>query len=127
MVAPLVVRQLVAQHPPHLEIRPEPVVRVRPQPKLDRLPRVHVQSQQVRVFVRRELREQPDGELVLVHDVQDGGVGGEALEGGKGRGRVGQMLKRLEAVEPVAPRGSGGKRGWTSRSHLQLPTPILNI
>ena len=55
MITPQIMRQLVAQHPPHLLVRSKPIIRVRPQPQLDRLSRVHVQSKQLGVLVRREL------------------------------------------------------------------------
>ena len=101
MVAPDVVRELVAEHPPDLLVRAEAVVPVRPQPELDRLPRVHVQPEQVRLLVRRELGQDPDGELVLAHDMADGRVVRELAEQVACGGGVREVRERLDAVEGV--------------------------
>ena len=101
MIAPDVVRELVAEHPAHLAIQPEAVVPVRAQAELDRLPRVHVQPEEVRLLVRRELGEHPDGELVLAHDVADGGVVRELREEAACGLGVGEVREGLDAVEGV--------------------------
>ena len=101
MVPPHVVRELVAEHPPDLLVRAEAVVPVRPQPELDRLPRVHVQPEQVRLLVRRELGQDPDGELVLAHDMSDGSVIRESCEQVLGRRWIGEVRQRFDAMERV--------------------------
>ena len=101
MIAPHVVRELVTEHPPDLLVRAEAVVPVRPQPELDCLPRVHVQPEEMRLLVRRELGEHPDRELVLAHHVPDGGVVRELREeAARGLG-IGEVREGLDAVECV--------------------------
>jgi len=109
MIPPHIMRQLMTQHPPHFLVRSEPIIRVRPQPQLDRLSRVHVQSEQLGVLVRCELSQETDGETVLVHDVCDGWVVGEFLKKSVGRGWVWEVLEGLEVMEAVL---EGGGRGW---------------
>ena len=50
MVAPHIVRQFVTQDPPHFFIRPETFVVICPQPELDSLARIDVESQQLRML-----------------------------------------------------------------------------
>jgi len=109
MITPHIMRQLMTQHLPHLLVRSKPIIRVRPQPQLDRLSRVHVQSEQLGVLVRCELGQETDGEMVLVHDVCDGWVVGEFLKKRVGRGWVWEVLKGLEVMETVLECGG---RGW---------------
>ena len=75
-------RQLMAQHPSNVRIKPVPIVPIRPYPQLDLLAPVHIQTEEIWVLVRRELGEQADGEVMALHDVPDGGVIGEALKEG---------------------------------------------
>ena len=98
MVAPHIMRELVTQHAAHVRIQPKPVVAVRAEAQADRLPRVLVEPEQVRLLVRRELGEQPDGEAVRAHDVPHGGVVCEPCEE-RARG-VGAREVR-EGLDPV--------------------------
>ena len=84
-------RQLVAQDSPHLLVRPKPVVRIRPQPQLYRLPGVDVEPEEVWLLVRGELGKRAHGEAVLLHDVHDGRVRREAREHGSCPFRIWQV------------------------------------
>lgn len=119
MVPPHVVRELVAEHPPHLPVRPEAVVRVRAEPQLDRLPRVHVQPEQVRLLVRRELRQHAHRELVPLHHVADRGVVRELREQLARRVGVREVRERLDTVEGVRGVG-GGERGRSCGPGLRI-------
>jgi hypothetical protein len=100
-------RQLMTQHPPHLRVYPEPIIPVRPDPEPDLLAPVHVHAELVRVLVRGQFGKEADGVLVGLHDVHDGGVGGEALEEALGFGGVWQVREGRNGVEAV---GKGGSR-----------------
>ena len=96
-----IMRQLMAQHPSNIRIQPQPIVPIRTYPQLDLLAPVHVQAEEIRVLVRRELGEHPYGELVLAHYVADGGVVCEFREeAARGLG-VGEVREGLDAVEGV--------------------------
>ena len=111
VVAPDVVCELVAEHTAHVGVQPEAVVAVRAEAELDRLACVHVQAEEVRLLVRRELGEEAVGESVLSHDVPDGGVGREPREEGTRGFGAGEVRERLDAVEDVlCVGGCGGAR-----------------
>ena len=113
MIAPDVVRELVAEHHADVAVRAEARVVIRAQAQLDRLPRVLVQAEQLRVLVRRELGEHPDGELVLAHDVADGGIVRELREEAAGGLGGGEVREGLDAVEGVL---GGVESNWKMRA-----------
>ena len=106
MVAPDVVRQLVAQHPPHFAIQPEAIIAIGPKAELDRLACIDIQAKQVRLLVRGEFCEHTDGEVVLLHDMPDGGVVREAGQQSASGLGFGEVSKRFDAVEGIL----GGRR-----------------
>ena len=105
MIPMYIMRQLMAQHPANIRVQPEPIVPICPYPQLDLLAPVHIQAEEIRVLVRRELGEQANSEAMPLHDVPDGGVVGEALEEGARGVRAGEGGEGGNLVEAVGEVG----------------------
>ena len=122
MVAPDIVRQLVAQHPPHLAIQPEAIIAVGPKAELDRLACIDIQAKQVRLLVRGEFREHTHGKVVLLHDMPDGRVVREASQQSARGFGLGEVSKRFDAVKGIL---GGRRRRRTSGADLTRPSATL--
>lgn len=74
MAAVHVVRQLVAEHTPELGVVPKAVVGVCAHTEQDGLACVNVEAEQAWVLVRGELCEEPDGEFMCAHNMDNRGI-----------------------------------------------------
>ena len=105
VIAPHVVRQLVAQRPPDRRIVAVAVVGIGAQPQLNHLPAVAIQAQRARLVRRMHgrvhLGEQAHAELVLAHRRLDARVIAEALEEAEAALGLGEIGQRSEGVEGV--------------------------